>query len=809
MAIRLFLSVLLLLKFTSASAFFYSTISGRVLDQQNKPVELAVVTLLKSEDSTLVKGAVTSEEGKFSFEGFAGGKYLIVVSSPSFSKQTIGPIDIQESQTTQLPDIILVSSAQLNEVAIVAAQPLFTQKPGMLVMNVENSPVRITGTAYDVVSKAPGVSTDQDGNFSLQGKGGVKIYIDNKPTYLSGDQLRAYLQGMPASEIIRVEIMTNPPAKYDAEGSSGIINIVTKKGSQQGLNGSVSAGFGYGLTDKEEAGINMNYGMPKSNIYLKYDFASPKRKEIKFVTRTVSYNGENSRYDQDVDMSFGIFSHHVRLGADFNPTKTVTWGIRTDGSLFDSKSILDSRNTVTQVDSGSNSILHQINTLNGNFNNASAGVYFKKEFDTLGTELSTSFDYVNYSNRSHETYDLHFIDDNGNATAPSAYQRVLKGTDIGIYVAQIDYTHPFEKKYKLEAGVKSSYVKTNNDLNFEIQDNSTGNWNNDSTRSNSFIYKEQINAAYTSLSADYGKWQLEAGLRAEQTISNGNSPTTGEIHKNDYIKFFPTIFASQKINDKQSMTYSLARRLNRPAYGELNPFIFYIDQYTYHLGNPFLQPEFSNNVEITHDYGDFLFTTLGFSRTSGGMADATHQIDSTGILNQSTININTIDYAYGNLNFSMPVTKWWTSEINVAFNYNHYKTDLNGSALDRENTAFDFYTNQTFLIKGGWKFEASAWYQSSLVYTIFVIQPSGDVTFGLSKNFLKNKLRLTINASDAFYNNTQHVNVDFENQHLYARHAFDSRVVYVRLRYNFGNSKAARKSEFKNAADDLQKRAGK
>ncbi|HET6991925.1 MAG TPA: outer membrane beta-barrel family protein, partial [Bacteroidia bacterium] len=348
-----------------------------------------------------------------------------------------------------------------------------------------------------------------------------------------------------------------------------------------------------------------------------------------------------------------------------------------------------------------------------------------------------------------------------------------------------------------------------NDLFFEIQDNTTGIWMNDSTRTNSFIYKEQINAAYTSVSADYKKWQIQAGLRAEQTISDGNSPTTGEVHKNNYIRFFPTLFVSQKINDKQSLTYSLARRINRPAYNELNPFIFYIDQYTYHLGNPFLQPEFSNSAEITHDYGDFLFTTVGFSRTYGGIADATHQVDSTGILNQSSINLNTIDYGYVNVNFSIPITKWWINECNVALNYNHYKTNLNGANLDRANTAVDLYANETFLLAHGWKFEASAWYQSSTVYTIFTIRPSADISLGVSKNFFKEKLHLSVNASDLFYSNTQKVYIDFDNQHLYARHAFDSRVVYVRLRYNFGNSKAARKSQFKSAADDLQKRVGK
>jgi iron complex outermembrane receptor protein len=803
-----FFSILIFICHSSFASFGGNTIvSGRVVDEEKKPVEFAVTTLLKAEDSTLVKGALTAADGNFSFEGIPAGNYIVRISLTNYDTKWHDPFVVQEGETINLHDITLSVSKVLDEVAIVSIQPLFVQKPGMLIMNVENSPVRISGTAYDVVSKAPGVTVDQDGNMSLQGKGGVKIYVDGKPTYLSGDQLRNYLMLMPATDVVRVEIMTNPPAKYDAEGSAGIINIVTKKGTQQGLNGSVSAGVGYGFALRSETGISLNFGQPKYNLYSKYDWAAPAQKEVKFVTRTVHYNGMNTRYDQDVLINLSPITQHGRIGVDFFPSQKISWGLRCDGSSYKVNTVLDTRNTITQVESGNAFVLHQINFLHGRFENASAGAYYTQTFDTAGTELSASFDYVSYYNRMHENYNLHFFDQNGMENSTPVFQRTKKGTDIGIYVAQLDFSHPFSKKYKMEAGIKTSYVKTSNDLLFEIENTNSGNWANDTTRSNSFIYTEQINAAYFDCSADYGKWQLEAGLRAEQTLSDGNSPTTNEVHRNNYIQLFPTLFITQKISDKHSFQYSFARRINRPAYDELNPFIFYVDQYTYHIGNPFLQPEISNSVDITHDYGDFLFTSVGISRTTGGIAQITHQIDSTGILNQSSVNLNTIDNCYLNISFSKPIAKWWIHESNVLFSYNHYKTNYYGEPLDKSNVALDLFLTETFILKKGWKTELSAWYQSPMVYTIFVIRPSGDVSIGVSKNFFKNKLRFTLNAGDLFYTNTQRVTVDFDNQHLSARHAFDTRVVYVRLRYNFGNSSAAKKSQFKNAADDLQKRA--
>jgi hypothetical protein len=502
-------------------------------------------------------------------------------------------------------------------------------------------------------------------------------------------------------------------------------------------------------------------------------------------------------------------SEHLRIGADFFPSAKISWGVRADGSGFFTDTKVDTRNTVTQVDSGLSDVLHQVNHLHGKFENASAGIYFKKEIDTTGTELSASVDYVDYYNRAHEYYNLHFFDANGYENIPAVFQRTYKNTDIGIYAGQIDFSHPFQKKYKIEAGIKSSYVKTLNSLLFEIENAATNNWENDPARSNTFVYTEQINAAYADISADYKKWQLQAGLRAEQTLSLGNSPSTNETHQNNYIQLFPTLFATQQISDKQSLQYSVSRRVNRPGYDELNPFIFYVDQYTYHIGNPFLQPEISNSIDITHDYGDFLFSSLGASRTTHGISQITRQIDSTGILNQSEMNLNTIDNIYLSELFSKQLTPWWNNEFNMIVNYNRYKTNLDAGVLDKGNVVFNFIANETFSLKYKWKFELSASYQSPMVYALFYILPSADVTVGLSKNFLNNKLHLTVTASDLFYWQTQHVRIDFYDQQLYAWHKFDTRVVYVRLRYAFGNANAAKKSQFKNAADDLQKRAGK
>ncbi|MGZ4117729.1 MAG: TonB-dependent receptor domain-containing protein [Bacteroidia bacterium] len=810
MRTQFYLSVFFLLITTSiiAGNLSGSAIKGNVIDEEKKPLEYVVVTLLKAEDSTLQTGMLTSSDGKFFFGGLKTGNYIITLSFTGFDKKWIGPFSLKEDETISQPDLILNSSKNLKEVAVVAVQPLFVQKPGMLVMNVENSAVRISGTAYDVVSRAPGVSIDQDGNISLKGKSGVQVYIDGKPTYLSPDQLRDYLMNMPAVDIVKLELMTTPPAKHNAEGSSGIINIVTQKSKKQGFTGTANAGFGQGNASREEAGISLNYGKPKYYIYGKYDFSTPSRKEKKIVHRTVYDGSHTTDFDQDVDLAFNLRSQNMKAGVDFFPSKNISFGLRADASDFTRNVDLDSKTKITKVDSGNVNTLHQTNLLKGEFKNGSLGFYYNQKLDTVGSELNVSLDYVNYHNRSTENYNLHFLDNYGAEIYDPQYQRSYPNTDIGIYVGQIDYTHPFRKKYKIEAGIKSSYVKTTNDLLFEIQNNNTNDWQKDTTRTNSFIYTEQINAAYLSGTADLGKWQLQGGLRAEQTNSNGNSPTTHQDHINNYVQLFPSLFVTQKISDEHSLQYTIARRINRPAYDALNPFYFYVDQYLYKIGNPFLQPEIANSADITYDYKDFIFASIGASRTTAGIAHVTHLIDSTGVMNQTSVNMNTIDNCYLSLTFSKSFTKWWTNENSLVLNYNHYLATLSGANLDRSNITYNMSATESFLLKYGIKIEASAWYQSPTVYSIFLIQPAGDVSLGISKSFLKNKLKCTVNVSDMLYTQSQRVLVDFVDQHINTTYNFDSRFVYVRMRYNFGKTDAAKKSQFKNAADDLQKRVG-
>ncbi|MCU0435896.1 MAG: TonB-dependent receptor [Bacteroidia bacterium] len=798
----------LLLSLQANAAFNNTTIKGNIQTSDQQPAEFAVVTLLEAKDSSLVKGAIVAADGSFVIDGIKPGKFLLTTMLTGYSKNWYGPFDVEASTSEfVIPAITLSAAVNMKEVTVTAVQPLYVQKPDMLIMNVENSPVRMSGTVFDLIQKVPGVTVNQNGVITMKGRSGVQVFVDGKPTYLAGDQLKQFLENMPAADVSRVEIITNPSSKYDAEGNSGILNIVTKKGTQQGLNGRMRSGVGYGRTFKEQAGFSMNYGMPKANFYTRYDFSNWNNIDSTNIDRSVPYNNENTLFNQRSSSVSRPYSHAFTAGIDFKPSDKNTFGVQVSGNFYNGSDVTDNITRIRLNTQDSVYSLNQHNDIQEGYNNGRAGLWYKHTFDTNGRELSVSADVLGYRNRNNGSYETHYYDPAGGEFGTPFIQRSTAATNIGIAVAQIDYTHPFGKKYKLETGLKSSYVETDNDLHFDVLNN--GNWENDILRSNRFIYKEQINAAYAQASAEWGKLQVQAGLRAEQTNADGSSPTTGQRLTRSYLQFFPSLFVTQKIDDKNSLNFNYSRRINRPDYENLNPFIYYLDQFTYQVGNPFLQPEITHNVELTHNFMDFIFTTVGASRTFDAIMDVTDQNDSTGATFQTSANLRKVDNAWGNLGFGFPIGKNWMVENNVTCVYLDYRSQLFGSELSSQSFMWSFYMQHTISLPKDFKLQVSGYYQTGLLYGMFDVSPQGSFDIGVSKPFFEKKLNVSLSFNDILYTSNTRVRVNFENQNVYLINQNETRRVFLRVSYNFGNAKAARRTEYKSASEEIQKRARK
>jgi len=805
------------------------SISGSITNIDNKPVEAATVQLLKATDKSLVKVAVTDKTGSFVFEKLAEGKYLISVSALGFAKKITEAVEITAANSKA--DIATVQlSAQvkgLSEVTVVAAKPFIEQKPDRTVVNVEASPSNAGATALEVLEKSPGVTVDNDGNISLKGKQGVIVMMDGKPTYLSGADLANILRNLPASALDQIEIMTNPSSKYDASGNSGLINIKTKKNKGKGSNGSISGGTTNGLfrrSGKEEMtwkpsfSVNYNYRKNKINFFgnAVYNYREG-RAALDIVSRYY-------RNDKPIDsinnvntyFRFRNNNYTVKTGFDYTPNKKNSYGVVLNGFLFAGRPNPTTFTTYTNLNGQVFSRLHSTIANKLSWNNFGANFNYKHTFDTSGTELTLDMDYSRYNNVSDQLLSTGFFDGNYNKTADSMFLKGHLPSEINIYSLKSDFVHTYKNGVRFETGIKSSYVTSDNLVDYLRK--AGGNWIPDS-RNNHFVYKENINAAYVNVNKQFKKWNVQTGLRAENTNTKGVQVSDNSTVKRNYVSLFPTAFVSYTVSDKNTLTISAGRRLQRPNYQDLNPFTFFLDSLSYRQGNPYLTPQFSNNYELIHTYKGKLTTTLNYTSTT----DVISQIINRKRGNNNEIigfltSDNIAKYTNTGIAVSSPVkfAKWWNSNLYANVYRNHYiGTYISNETgqpvvvdLDLAFTSFTVNINNNFTIGKGWSAELSGWYRYKTIEQLSLSYPMGQINIGLAKNnLLKGKGSLRLNARDPF--NFQHykgltkygtVDIDIKNR-------WDNRQYGVNFTYRFGKpqGQVRRRSS---ATEEEQQRVG-
>jgi hypothetical protein len=587
-------------------------ISGTVVDDSRAAVTSASVSLLKSNDSSLVKIAVADKAGNFVIENVGEGQYLVSVTSSSYAKSYSPPFKLSADNSDIRLGIITLAKkiTSLSNVTVVSKTPLIEQKIDRTVLNVEAAITNAGSTALEVLEKAPGISVDKDGNISLKGKAGVMVLIDGRPTQLGAADLANMLRSMQSSQLDQIEIMTNPPAKYDAAGNAGIINIKTKKNKQFGYNGSVTAGIAQGKGTRFNEGLNFNYRKNKVNFFtnlshnrnIRIDQLNIQRNFLHNATKNVLY-----RFEQVGDMTNTRNSYNGKVGLDYSFNPKTSIGVVVSG--FSSPNTFNNLNTTNRIE-GSN-VTEQTKSISrskGTFQNFSSNLNFRRQLDTTGKEITADLDYLTYNGRTN----MSLLSDYYNAAGSKreSSDTLFGGLPqiINIYSGKLDYTHPLKKGARFEAGLKTSLVNTDNNAVYDTANN--GLRQRDLGRSNHFVYEENINAAYVNLSMPLGKkWNGQFGLRAENTNAKGDQKTTGEKFKRNYTQLFPTAYLQYKMNKQNDLGINYGRRIRRPNYESLNPFIEFLDRYTFEQGNPNLKPQFSHNVELSHTYKSFLTTT--------------------------------------------------------------------------------------------------------------------------------------------------------------------------------------------------------
>ncbi|MBT8281839.1 MAG: TonB-dependent receptor, partial [Muriicola sp.] len=775
---RLFVFILL---FLTSLVQYSQTISGRVQSQDKEVLPFAAVTLNRVQDSSLVKAVITNEDGTFVIRNIPGSEYLLNISN-------IGYLDYQQTilfdgSSLDLGTLVLEFSAEnLDEVTVVAEKPMVQVLADKTVFNVQNT-INATGTsAFELLRKAPGVIVDNNGGIIVEGKAGVQIFIDNKISLLQGEDLINYLESLQATDIEAIEIITQPSSKYDAAGNAGIINIKLVKDKSLGTNGTVTAGMTVGDFGRYNSSMNFNSRGKKGNFYGTYSNRFGKSTNFLNLLREQSGTSfgarTNSIYDQN--------SNNVKLGYDFYATKKSTFGAIFDGNFNNSYGINNSRTPIRAVGATQNDSVLIANNRTSNLSYNVNGNLNYRYADTLGVSLNVDLDYGKYnSDRNAFQPNVYF---NGNETQVirELITRQETPIDIDIVTFKTDYEQNLLNGV-LALGFKLSYIKTNNTFNFFNIENGQDIF--DTTQSNQFDYEERINAAYFNYNKNWNKWNLQLGLRMENTISDGNLESAQVNQdsrvKRNYTNFFPSGGVTYQASPKNQFALTYSKRIQRPNYASLNPFEFKIDELSSRLGNPFLQPQYTDNLKLSHTYNYRLTTSISYSYISDFFAQVTV---ADGPSRNFLTTLNVADQEIVNFGVSYPknIKDWW----NVYFSLNAYVSNYKANSpefLPVKQETLSFYIQNTFSLPKGLRMEVSGWYSSPSVWGgTYQTASLGSLNLAFQKKFFQERLTGRLSFNDILYTIPWRGTTQFGDLFIDGSGGSDSRQVAFSLTYDFG-----------------------
>jgi iron complex outermembrane recepter protein len=784
-------------------------VSGTITAAGESSFSAATVQLLKAADSSLVKMVMSNNAGKFEFEQVQEGKYFLLVTATGYTKYYSPVFEIKGTQPVVLKSIELTAvSKDMAAVTVVGRKPLIEQKIDRMVINVDAAVSNAGATALEVLEKSPGITVDKDGNISLKGKQAVQIFIDGRPSYLGGADLVNLLKNMNANQLDQIEIMTNPPAKYDAAGNSGIINIKLKKNKARGFNGSATAGYSQGFYWRTNESVNMNYRNGKFNAFMNYSYNKNNGYNELTIHRTYKKpDGKiDAMFDQVAFMPRNSSSSNLKVGMDFFASKNTTLGFVASGFMNPETNKNFNTSYLKNSDGAVDSIVYSTGNDNNKWKNGSLNLNFRHQYDSTGRELTADVDYSKYISHNHQVFTNASYFPNWRPKGETKLVSDLP-VDINIYSAKLDYSHPLKKDARFEAGVKSSYVKTDNAANYfnVIGSDLVADYG----KTNHFKYTENINAAYVNFNKQFKKFGIQAGLRFENTTYKGHQ--LGNPQKPDssfsrtYNNLFPTVFVSYSADKNNQFGLSVGRRIDRPSYQDLNPFLFFLDNYTYEAGNTFLRPQYTNNLELNHTFKSFLTTTLNYSRTENYFTETFEQSGYATIVRNGNIGVR--QNAGLSISAQITVVKWWTTVLYSNYNYTHYRGELYGELVNISASNILFNVNNQFKFEKGWSAELSGFYRTKGVDGQILIQPMGQASAGVSKQVMKGKGSVRLNIRDIFWTNRAKGTINFQKTEAQFRNSRDTRVAGISFTYRFGKPiKGPQNNRKKGGADEEQNR---
>lgn len=785
-------------------------VSGSVQDDQGKPLPGVSVALKNNKDSSVVKLSISTKPGQYEFSDLSPGHYFVSLSHVGYSEQNSANFELTTSGPVQLPVIKLVRvTKQLRQTVVTAQKPLVEVRMDRIILNVEGNINEVGSDALELLRKSPGITMDNNNNLSLNGKAGVQVYVDGRPTYISGVTLADYLKTLQSSSIASIEIIANPSAKYDAAGSAGIVNIRLKKNSAFGNNAGISAGYNVATYSKYNANVNFNHRDAHFNIYGDYSYSHG------------TYEQYATMYRTELDTLFHQHGTYLntpststyKAGVDWFLDKKSTLGLMVSGSSrLETIQAISTTSIVYVPTNVTNRLLEANNHTVNSDDNVNTDLNYRYA-DSGGRELNIDADYSLFHLRGNQYQPNDYFDSTGKTFLYSDDYNIISPTDIHIYSLKADYEENFLKG-RLGFGVKSSYVRTGND--FQEYDLYPGIRELDSLSSDNFDFSENINAAYINYNRTITGWAFQGGLRAENTNDKGTSTGWQQVQADyspydssftrHYTDLFPSASVTYNKNPNKQWTLTYSRRIDRPVYQNLNPFEFKLDDYTFSQGNTLLLPQYTNSIGLSFMYKYRLTVALNYSHIKNLN---TTLVDTTDGSREIVRNENLASQDVGSLTISYPFQYRWYS---VFFSANTYysvnKANFGpGRIVDLNVFHTTIFSQHSFTLGRGWTGVLSEYFSSPDIWQATLRSSTiWSLDAGLQKTVFGGKGSFKVSVTDIFKGLNYTATSDFAGQYIRDAGGSDSRMLKLYFTYKFGNQRLKAARRHGNAAEEETKR---
>ncbi len=784
-----------------------NSVKGRVADSTNAPVPYIAIALLNAADSSIYRGVNNDDNGVFEFTNIKKGNYKVKVACIGYKEFYTSAFSVDSATKLELPEIKLSSAGiNLKEVSVSVQKKTIEFKGGNIIVYIDGSPLAIGNSAYDLLSRLPGVMVDND-NISISGNSGVKVMIDDRIQQLSGSQLIALLKSLQGSNIDKIEVLKIPPVKYDAAGGAGLINIKTKRVKITGFSGSVNGNVSQGFYTRFGSGTSLNYKGKKLAIFTGLNANQSPTRYNYTSERNVKHDTVNTHLYQVNANKTVEYIYSYYFGGDWFINKKNILGFKYEGSPGNSDVDRRGQIQLKNNDQGYDLLPYHSFTIN-KWNSNNANINFEHLLDTVGGKIKFAADYTNNNSSVDGHNENYFKDNNSNDVKPAFIYTNKNTAGISLLASKIDLEKKLSKVFSIETGVKYSYSDLYSDFELQRQNQITNVYETDTMFTNKFVYNEQIQAGYFNLMAEKNKLSYSLGVRAENTIIKAQSVTKGTIYNREYFGLFPLLSIDYNSSANHNFSFSYNRRLERPNYTSFNPYrAFFSNILVSGQGNPYLMPQYNNAFNLSHIYKGTITNAVNYNLIQNALTGYIYQNDSTKETIWKQGNLKYMHTFAYNFSTNIEITKKWRLVFNTSFHLMYYDGTLNNLPYKASGFSYGGWMNNQFSLPKDIKLEVSAFCYGPWLGGVSYTQTRGALHISLKKSFFNNKLDVYLSANDIFYTLNLYNKFKFQNLDFYTKETMDTRRYNFGLSYNFGKIKVQQRKN--QSSEDEKRRIGR